>query len=56
MDIKIVYSEPAEYIPEHLRKLYKLGEYAEQQPGKEADQEEQQNSITAGNREREKKK
>ena len=26
---KIVYAEPAEYIPEDLRKKYKLGEYAE---------------------------
>ena len=32
MERKIIYSEPAEYIPEHLRKLYKLGEYAEQKP------------------------
>jgi len=27
-DIEIVYSEPADYFPEHLRKQYKLGEYA----------------------------
>ena len=26
---KIVYAEPADYIPEDLRKKYKLGEYAE---------------------------
>ncbi len=26
---KIKYVEPAEYIPESLRKKYKLGEYAE---------------------------
>ena len=26
---KIVYAEPAEYIPEDLRKMFKLGEYAE---------------------------
>ena len=55
MDIKIVYSEPAEYIPKHLRKLYKLGEYAEQQPGTEADREQLQGDSTAGNNEREKK-
>ena len=29
MDKRIVYAEPADYIPEDLRKKYKLGEYAE---------------------------
>ena len=29
MEIKIKYAEPAEYIPKELRRLYKLGEYAE---------------------------
>ena len=28
---KIVYAEPAEYIPKDLRKKYKLGEYAEKE-------------------------
>lgn len=28
-EIKIVYAEPASYIPEDLRKKYKLGKYAE---------------------------
>ena len=27
---KIVYSEPADYFPEEIRKKYKLGEYAEE--------------------------
>ena len=35
MQIKVKYIEPADYIPEHLRKLYKLGEYAEQNPGQQ---------------------
>ena len=29
MKKKIVYSEPADYIPEDLRRKYKLGEFAE---------------------------
>ena len=29
MDKRIVYAEPADYIPEDSRKKYKLGEYAE---------------------------
>ena len=29
MEKKIVYSEPADYIPEDLRRKYKLGEFAE---------------------------
>lgn len=41
MQIKVKYIEPAEYIPEHLRKLYKLGEYAEPKP------EQQQGSAAA---------
>lgn len=28
--VKIVYSEPADYFPEEIRKEYKLGEYAEE--------------------------
>ena len=28
--MKVVYVEPADYIPEHLRKEYKLGEFAEE--------------------------
>lgn len=31
-DIKIVYSEPAAYFPEEIRKEYKLGEYADEEP------------------------
>ena len=27
--IKVVYAEPADYIPEDLRREYKLGEFAE---------------------------
>lgn len=27
--IKVVYVEPADYIPEELRRKYKLGEFAE---------------------------
>lgn len=44
MEIKIRYAEPAEYIPEDLRKLYKLGEYAEpkQKPQQEPQREPQQ--------------
>ena len=30
---KVVYVEPADYIPKDLRKKYKLGEYAEMQDG-----------------------
>lgn len=33
MEKKIVYVEPADYIPKDLRKKYKLGEYAEPQEG-----------------------
>lgn len=35
MKKKVVYIEPAEYIPKELRKKYKLGEYAEQPPSAE---------------------
>ena len=41
MRIKVKYIEPADYIPEDLRKLYKLGEYAEPKP------EQQQGSAAA---------
>ena len=30
MKKKIVYAEPADYIPEELRRKYKLGEFAEE--------------------------
>ena len=40
MEINIKYVEPAEYIPENIRKAYKLGEYAE--PQREPQQEPQQ--------------
>lgn len=33
MERKIIYSEPADYFPEAIRKRHKLGEYAEQIPG-----------------------
>ena len=33
MQNNIKYIEPAEYFPEDIRKRYKLGEYAEQNPG-----------------------
>lgn len=46
MRIKVKYIEPADYIPEDLRKLYKLGEYAEpkpeQQQGSAAEQEQRE--------------
>ena len=32
---KIGYSEPKEYIPEELRKKYKIGEFAEDEKEKE---------------------
>ena len=35
MKIKVKYIEPADYIPKELRKLYKLGEYAEQNQGQQ---------------------
>ena len=43
MERKIIYSEPADYFPENIRKAYKLGEYAEQnqEPKQEQQQERQ---------------
>ena len=32
MKKKIVYAEPADYFPKELRKKYKLGEYADENP------------------------
>ncbi len=43
---KIIYSEPADYFPENIRKEYKLGEYAEE---KEEDQKKKDNvTVTDG--------
>ena len=46
MKKKVVYIEPAEYIPKELRKKYKLGEYAEQPPSAENPTEEKNDNIT----------
>ena len=34
--IKVVYAEPADYIPKDLRQKYKLGEFAETKENKES--------------------
>ena len=49
MKKKVVYIEPAEYIPKDLRKKYKLGEYAEQPPNAENQTEEKNDNITPSN-------
>lgn len=46
MKKKVVYIEPANYIPEDLREKYKLGEYAEQPPSAETPTEEKNDNIT----------
>ena len=49
MKKKVVYIEPAEYIPKELRKKYKLVEYEEQPPSAENPTEEKNDNITPSN-------
>lgn len=42
---RLTYVEPEDYIPEDLRKKYKLGEYAEEEEPTEEEKEQANNEI-----------